>query len=983
MLKTLLLTDLVESTRLVERLGDAKAHEILVRHDRLARDLLERWGGREIDKSDGFLLLFQRPSEAVEYALAYHAALRELSAEAGVDIEARAGIHLGEVFLRENSAEDVARGAKPLELEGLAKPLAARTMSLAEARQTLLTRTAYELARRAFGNDDRVVRWISHGSYRFKGVEGSVQVFEVGEPEHAPLSKPRGTQKARRPFRRYLAAAAILLAVLAAFFLVRYRDGLVPESRPSLAVLGFKNNSGAADASWLSTAFSEMLTSDLAAGGQLRLIPGESIARLKQELGLPEVDAFASDTLEGIRASLGTDYVVLGSYQVVPAGNDRQLILLLNVQSTEEGRTIFSQAVDGKESGLFDLVARASSTLRSELGLAEITTAEAAGVEAARSRSLRANQLYSEGLTELRSYDALAAKDLLEEAVATDPAFALAYSALSQAWLALGYDGQAEETARRAFELSEDMAREQRLSIEGRYHEASGELLQAAETYGVLWGFFPDNVEYGLRLAEVQTKAGDYDRALGTIVQLRRLPAPVRDDPRIDLAEALAAARLADFSRSLLVTQEALQKGEARQAGILLAEARQHEGWVLSMLGRIPEAVRVLEDSQRLFAAAGNRGGEARVLNTVGNIFKDQGELATAREYYGRALEAFQEIGDRARSSMLVNHISHLLSSQGDLAEAREMLEESIAVAREIGDRRREAARLHSLALLFMRQGKLEEAWEPFQRAIELNQEVGGRTEVAWGLHIEGILELERGNVDRALELEDRAAEICAEIGHQILASYVDEVRFRIHLIRGDVEAAEESLRYVEEIRSEVIQQEASGGQMLLRARLHFERGRFDEAVAEARQASETFQRQGMENEAALSLALAARGLRASGHGAAARGMAERLESMVKESQSPRVRLEVSIEAARLRALGGQADALETLQRIRTEAEEFGLVEVALEARLAAAEGAIALGRPVDGARLAELAADAGARGFSALADRAAGLTEPAPAEAA
>ena len=56
-IRTLLLCDLVSSTRLVERLGDVAAAELLARHDRIARDLLATHNAREIDKSDGFLLL--------------------------------------------------------------------------------------------------------------------------------------------------------------------------------------------------------------------------------------------------------------------------------------------------------------------------------------------------------------------------------------------------------------------------------------------------------------------------------------------------------------------------------------------------------------------------------------------------------------------------------------------------------------------------------------------------------------------------------------------------------------------------------------------------------------------------------------------------------------------------------------------------------------------------------------------------------------
>ena len=115
-LKTLLVSDLVSSTALVESLGDARAAELFGRHDRLARDLLRAHDGLEIDKTDGFLMLFERPLDAVLYALAYHRAQRELSAAAGVELASRVGIHLGEVYLTRNPADDVARGAKSLEV---------------------------------------------------------------------------------------------------------------------------------------------------------------------------------------------------------------------------------------------------------------------------------------------------------------------------------------------------------------------------------------------------------------------------------------------------------------------------------------------------------------------------------------------------------------------------------------------------------------------------------------------------------------------------------------------------------------------------------------------------------------------------------------------------------------------------------------------------------------------------------------------------
>ena len=94
--KALLLTDVIDSTRLAEELGDTAVALLWAAHDRLARDLLPAWRGREIDKTDGMLLLFDAAADAVGYALAYQQALTSLVPP----LKARAGLHVGPVTLR-------------------------------------------------------------------------------------------------------------------------------------------------------------------------------------------------------------------------------------------------------------------------------------------------------------------------------------------------------------------------------------------------------------------------------------------------------------------------------------------------------------------------------------------------------------------------------------------------------------------------------------------------------------------------------------------------------------------------------------------------------------------------------------------------------------------------------------------------------------------------------------------------------------------
>jgi putative peptide modification system cyclase len=223
LLRTLLACDLVESTSLTEQLGDRSIADFMHQLDRQVRDLLERHGGTEIDKTDGFLLMFDRPIPAVAFALDYQRMLHNLGLAEFLPLKARIGIHVGDVVLWRNAANDVARGAKPIEVEGLVKPVASRLMGLALPGQILLSGVARALALRA--QDELEIdfppQWRMHGRYCFKGVAEPVPVFEVGETGIAPLRAPAYSGKAyrevpwwRRPSLLVVEGAVLLAAVL-------------------------------------------------------------------------------------------------------------------------------------------------------------------------------------------------------------------------------------------------------------------------------------------------------------------------------------------------------------------------------------------------------------------------------------------------------------------------------------------------------------------------------------------------------------------------------------------------------------------------------------------------------------------------------------------------------------------------------------------------------------------------------------------------
>lgn len=191
-LKVFVFTDVVDSTRLKQRLGDQPVAEILAAHDALFRQCLARHGGKEEKhQGDGFLASFDVPSHAALCALDFQQGLRGL--EIPEALEVRIGIHMGEAVVVSEEAGSYK------DFVGLAVDLASRVTNLAQGRQILLTRPSFDSARQQItaAPDGSGIQWLAHGPFLFKGFEEEVDVFEVGVPGIGVLTRPPDSEKAR------------------------------------------------------------------------------------------------------------------------------------------------------------------------------------------------------------------------------------------------------------------------------------------------------------------------------------------------------------------------------------------------------------------------------------------------------------------------------------------------------------------------------------------------------------------------------------------------------------------------------------------------------------------------------------------------------------------------------------------------------------------------------------------------------------------
>ena len=189
----IVLLDLIGSTAFVQDAGASRAARWLQYHDRLTRSLLYRFEGREIDRSDGFMLSFESAVNALNFALWYQTTVPPKTL-----LKCRVGIHWGAVAEVTQEDRFTLVGAKGVELEGVAKNIAARTMSICRAGQVLLTHEAYKVIQGRINRyTPQGARFALVGLYRFKGVKDPVRLYAAGV-EIKDLQPPKGNSKVKR-----------------------------------------------------------------------------------------------------------------------------------------------------------------------------------------------------------------------------------------------------------------------------------------------------------------------------------------------------------------------------------------------------------------------------------------------------------------------------------------------------------------------------------------------------------------------------------------------------------------------------------------------------------------------------------------------------------------------------------------------------------------------------------------------------------------
>jgi predicted ATPase/class 3 adenylate cyclase/Tfp pilus assembly protein PilF len=861
--RVLLLTDIVDSTSLASALGEVGTRELWAAHDQATRALEAEWHAEEIEKTDGVLLLFESVAHAVGFAAGYHRALAAIQPP----LRARVGVHIAQVEVRENAAADVARGAAPREVVGVAKPIVARVMSAALGGQTLMTADA----RLALG----VTTWrvLSHGHWRLKGVPEAFELFEVGD-RSSPFAPPPDTEKVYRVIRQGELWQPLRSV---AHNLPAERDPFVGR-RDALQALADKIERGSRLVSVLGTGGT----------GKTRLVVRYAWTWLGDYPGgVWFCDLSAAITRDGIYFEVAqaldvplgkTDPAVQLAHAI--AGRGRCLVIFDNVEQVAR----YAEETIGK---WLDRATQATFvvTTREVLDIPGEDTLAIGPMNAEDGRALFVRRVQAAGHASGTSAEDVLVVDQLVKVLDGLPlAIELAAARIRvmspQSLLArmrerfklLGpasgrRDRQA--TLRATFDWSwelltvfEKIALAQLSVFEGGFTLASAEaVVDFSDPPEPPW--MVDVVQGLVDKSFVRALPGDRFDLLESVRQYAaehlstqgRLPANSAVMAQSAVArhyryfagfnEAQAVANDGvDLNNVVAACRRACEAGDAKAAtGALVASwaglqlrgpfqvamqlvrdveplsalAAMHQAWVdwiaasaLDSLGQRKAASERTATGLQHARAIGDRGLEGRFLCRMGaQLTAGDGDAAMTMLEHARAIAL--EIEDLQLQGLALAGMGSVLLEIGRPHQSRTRYEEAMAVAKQTGDVRQEAGLLGNIGTLLLGQGDLDGAQEIMERCLSMLRAVGDRR---WegNMHCNlGMVHLERQRPGPAIAELEQALGIARSMGHARLECTVLCNLGIAAEMDGDVEKATRSYEEAVRLAAELADRRSEG----------------------------------------------------------------------------------------------------------------------------------------------------------------------------
>jgi tetratricopeptide (TPR) repeat protein len=244
----------------------------------------------------------------------------------------------------------------------------------------------------------------------------------------------------------------------------------------------------------------------------------------------------------------------------------------------------------------------------------------------------------------------------------------------------------------------------------------------------------------------------------------------------VEIGENIAAWKLPAGSFNYLQLRKRWTAWVAsHEVGVVAARRagdRYGEAWVLNNLAiayrdlrRTDEAKECFMEARALRIGLGDRVGQAWSLTGIGFIGFDQSRFDAAALHFGEALDIFREVGDRHGEGIALANLGDAYRCLSHYDRAIDTLEPALALFRDIQDRYGECYTLVKLGLTYSELTRQADALDCFRRALDTRRELRDRWGVGEALHRRGLVLLDSGQPDLAAESLREAFDIFDDLG--------------------------------------------------------------------------------------------------------------------------------------------------------------------------------------------------------------------------
>ncbi len=592
----------------------------------------------------------------------------------------------------------------------------------------------------------------------------STRPLSPEEAKRMRRSRKDRTLPAVSPKWTAIALAAVIVAGAAVALRQRLIGRPAPQrvvgNRPiSLAILPFRNASGDSSLDWLGPSLAEMLRTDVGRSASLRTVPSDRLHQILGDLRIAADSTFDPATLRKLAKFSNADTVLWGQY--LKFGNEIRIDATL--EDVQRQRSIALKAQAPSQSGLQAAIDQLAQSIRDGLSLSSDALAELKATAFKPStKSLEALRAYNEGLQLARQGKQSEALKKFQASIQADSEFALAYAKLGQTYASLGYDTEAEQSSRRAVELSEKLPAPEKYLINASHARIVNDTDKAIAAYENLAKASADDSEVNFELAALYEASGAFGQARAHYKKV------LEHDPKY-VAALLASGRVEikagnpqgslDFLNQALSL--AIQLGQDEEkADVLHAIGAAYQG-----LDKPGEAQRYYEESLEIKRRIGQKRGIAVTLGRIAQVQDQLGSADAALASYKEALQIQREIGDKKGTGLTLIDLGGFYSDRGDYDQALTDFKESLQIQRDVGNEDAEGLCLNNIGNVYLFKTQYDDAQTYFERALQIREKTKNPADIADTLHNLAETATNKGQYDQALKHYLRAIDLRREAG--------------------------------------------------------------------------------------------------------------------------------------------------------------------------------------------------------------------------